>query len=135
MFTFDTLWKSHPEIFGDAAPCRTNGSKNFSDQCAINLGVALRRAGADMSQLRSVRHCWQHPKSEGHILAAEELAKALSRARIPGLQGMKTVKAKTLKTAWKGSRESFSSRTSGAGQMKPLPIAVAITSTFGMVAG
>jgi hypothetical protein len=36
-----------------------------------------------MSQLRSVRHCWQHPKSEGHILAAEELAQALSRAKIP----------------------------------------------------
>ena len=40
MFTFDTLWKNHPQILGDAAPCRTNGAKNFSDQCAINLGVA-----------------------------------------------------------------------------------------------
>lgn len=27
MFTFDKLWKSHPAIFGDAAPCRTT----FSD--------------------------------------------------------------------------------------------------------
>ncbi|WP_225595688.1 hypothetical protein [Pseudomonas sp. PDM05] len=44
MLTFNTLWKNHPEIFGDAAPCRTNGTKNFSDQCAINLGVALRRS-------------------------------------------------------------------------------------------
>lgn len=104
MFTFDKLWKSHPEIFGDAAPCRTNGSKNFSDQCAVNLGVALRRAGVDMSQLRSVRHCWQHPKSEGHILAAEELAKALSRARIPGLQGMKIVKSVDFENSLEGQQ-------------------------------
>ena len=56
MFSFDTLWKSHPEIFGDAAPCRANGAKNFSGQCAINLGVALRRAGADLGKLKGVRH-------------------------------------------------------------------------------
>ncbi|KAF2410005.1 hypothetical protein SAMN04490179_1822 [Pseudomonas antarctica] len=34
MLTFNTLWKNHSEIFGDAAPCRTNGAKNFSDQRA-----------------------------------------------------------------------------------------------------
>jgi hypothetical protein len=88
MLTFNTLWKNHPEIFGDAAPCRTNGAKNFSDQCAINLGVALRRSGADLSRLRG----WQHLKSEGHVLAAEEMAKALSSANIPGIQPVKKVK-------------------------------------------
>ena len=29
MLTFNTLWRNHPEIFGDAAPCRTNIFKNF----------------------------------------------------------------------------------------------------------
>ena len=86
MLTVNSLWKNHPEIFGDAAPCRTNGAKNFSDQCAINLGVALRRSGADLSRLRGVRYCWQHAKSEGHVLAAEEMARALNGANIPGLQ-------------------------------------------------
>lgn len=62
MLTFNTLWKNHPEIFGDVASCRTNGTKNFSDQCAINLGVALRRSGVDLSRLVGVRYCWQHPK-------------------------------------------------------------------------
>ena len=91
MLTFDSLWKNHPQIYGDAAPCRTNGAKNFSDQCAINLGVALRRSGADLSKLRGVRYCWQHPKAEGHVLAAEEMARALSGTNILGLQRMRKV--------------------------------------------
>ena len=50
--------------------------------------MALRRSGADLSRLRG----WQHPKSEGHVLAAEEMAKALSSANIPGIQPVKKVK-------------------------------------------
>jgi len=29
MLTFNTLWKNHLEIFGDAAPRRTNFFKDF----------------------------------------------------------------------------------------------------------
>lgn len=124
MLTFNTLWKNHPEIFGDAAPCRTNGAKNFSDQCAINLGVALRRSGADLSGFRGVRYCWQHPKSEGHVLAAEEMAKALSRANIPGIQPVKKVKPEDFedmlvgqqgiiffKDFWRRGNETFGNRS------------------------
>lgn len=124
MLTFNTLWKNHPEIFGDAAPCRTNGAKNFSDQCAINLGVALRRSGADLSKLSGVRYCWQHPKSEGHILAAEEMAKALSRANVPGLQRVQKVKPEDFedvlagqqgiiffKDFWRRGSETFGNRS------------------------
>ncbi|UEH07563.1 type VI secretion system amidase effector protein Tae4 [Pseudomonas sp. HN8-3] len=39
-----------------------------------------------------MRYCWQHAKSEGHVLAAEEMAKALSDANIPGLQRPKKIK-------------------------------------------
>lgn len=124
MLTFDTLWKSHPEIFGDAAPCRTNGAKNFSDQCAINLGVALRRAGADLGKLKDIRHCWQPPKSEGHVLAAEEIAQALSQAKIPGLHAVKKIKPKDFeddlegqqgiiffKDFWRRGNETFGNRS------------------------
>lgn len=124
MLTFNTLWKNHPEIFSDAAPCRTNGAKNFSDQCAINLGVALRRSGVDLSRLSSVRYCWQHPKSEGHILAAEEMANALSRIITPGLRSMKKIKPENFedeltgqqgiiffKDFWRRGNESFGNRS------------------------
>ncbi|WP_248129206.1 type VI secretion system amidase effector protein Tae4 [Pseudomonas sp. W2Aug9] len=73
MLTFNSLWKNHPEIFGDAASCRTNGAKNFSDQCAINLGVALRRSGAD---LRISKRCWRG-------------SKALSFSKTFGAEGMR----------------------------------------------
>jgi len=124
MLTFNTLWNNHPKIFGDDAPCRTQGTKNFSDQCAINLGVALRRSGANLNGLFGVRYCWQHPKSEGHVLAAEEMAKALSRTMIPGLRSMKKIKPQEfeeeligqqgiifLKDFWRRGGETFGNRS------------------------
>jgi len=104
MITFETLWKNHPEIFGDSGPCRTNGAKNFSDQCAINLGVALRRSGFDMGKLRGARFCWQHPRSDGHVLAAEELAGALSRTSIANVQPVRKLKAEAFEETLDGQQ-------------------------------
>ncbi|MGP9826916.1 type VI secretion system amidase effector protein Tae4 [Ectopseudomonas khazarica] len=85
MLIFKELWESHPTITGEDNPCTTNGQVNFSDQCAIRIGVALNACGVDTSSIPGVRYCWHHKKSAGHILAAEELAVALTRYRIPGL--------------------------------------------------
>ncbi|WP_394357110.1 T6SS effector amidase Tae4 family protein [Cronobacter malonaticus] len=77
--TFSQLWEAHPEINGDADPCRKpDGHKAFNDQCAIRLGVALTRCGYDVSRLK-LAQCWYHPKAEGHVLRAEELANALKK--------------------------------------------------------
>jgi len=69
----------------DNHPC---SKKDFPDQCAIRVGVALAKCGFDVTKLQiggKLRFCWQHSKREGHILAAEELANALDRTRIPGI--------------------------------------------------
>jgi hypothetical protein len=77
---FQKLWDAHPTIQGDKIPCKTNGKINFEDQCAIRLGTALAMNGVNTTNLiPKGRHCWQHETSEGHVLAAEELANALAR--------------------------------------------------------
>lgn len=84
--TFKKLWDSHPEIHGDENPCRNHdGHKAFDDQCAIRIGVALSRCGYDVTRLTGAVFCWYHPKREGHILRAEELANALVKTPIPGV--------------------------------------------------
>ncbi|MFB9084845.1 hypothetical protein ACFFW8_01405 [Erwinia tracheiphila] len=63
--SFESLWNAHPEIKGDANPCRLpNGLKAFDDQCAIRLGTALARCGCDVSRLKAA-FCWHHPKKRG----------------------------------------------------------------------
>jgi hypothetical protein len=74
MVAFSKLWTSYPK---DKSPCRTNGTSNFTNQCAIRLGVCLQAAGVNTQRLNAEK-CWYHPSSEGHILRAEELAKVLS---------------------------------------------------------
>lgn len=83
--TFESLWKNHATRDD---PCSKDGKSNFSDQCAIRVGVALAKSGYDVTQLKRggmPRFCWHHTEKEGHILAAEELANALDRTRIPGI--------------------------------------------------
>lgn len=87
MIKFTKLWESYPTIQGDKAPCKTNGKKNFEDQCAIRLGVALASSGVKTTNLvPKGRHCWHHESSQGHVLAAEELANGLARFPIGGIQ-------------------------------------------------
>lgn len=93
MIKFKALWESHPTINGDKNPCSTNGKKNFDDQCAIRVGVALSKCGIDTSTLPGAVHCWHdHPKSLGHVIRAEELAVGLSKRSIAGLEKMVKVK-------------------------------------------
>ncbi len=78
MALFQKLWKNHPTITGNDYPCSSTSKKNFENQCAIRMGVCLTLSGLSTVNL-PVRHCWYHPKSSGHVLAAEELAKALDK--------------------------------------------------------
>lgn len=80
MSTFDKLWKNHPT---GEFPCSTNEIKHFQDQCAIRMGVCLEKAGISTKNW-PVRRCWQHKGTESHVLAAEELANALTRVVVPG---------------------------------------------------
>ncbi|GGB22292.1 T6SS effector amidase Tae4 family protein [Agarivorans gilvus] len=125
MIKFEELWENYPTIQGEKAPCRTNGEKNFSDQCAIRMGSCLAANGVDTTKLVSrKRHCWHHELSHGHVLAAEELANGLSRNRISGidkkvlvdpLSFQKTISGKSgiifFKDFWNRSGETFRNRT------------------------
>ena len=87
MIQFQKFWESYPTIQGDKAPCKTNGKKNFEDQCAIRLGAALAKNWVKTTNLvPKGRHCWKHEAVEGHVLAAEELANGLARFPIGGIQ-------------------------------------------------
>ncbi len=85
MLTFKKLWDSHPTITGEDNPCATDRRVNFSDQCAIRVGVALSACGFNTANIPGARHCWYHKKSAGHVLAAEELANGLIKYPIAGL--------------------------------------------------
>ena len=93
--SFKKLWDAYP----DDPPCKDT----FTNQCAIKVGAALARNGIDTTRLVDAkRHCWFHQHGEGHVLAAEELAAGLKKARLPGLQ-----------TAIVTSGEEFKSRVAG----------------------
>lgn len=87
MITFQRLWDHHPNNTDEKDPCVTDGKKNFDNQCAIRVGVALAKCGVDTSAIPGVVHCWHgHAKSEGHVIRAEELANGLARISLAGLQ-------------------------------------------------
>jgi len=125
VINFKNLWDAYPTIQGEKAPCKTNGKKNFEDQCAIRLGAALANNGVKTINLvPKGRHCWHHETSEGHILAAEEMASGLSRFPIAGIQNKTEIDPKTFqddisgkkgivffKDFWTRSGESFGNRS------------------------
>ena len=104
MLTFQKLWNNHPTITGEDNPCTTNGKVNFSDQCAIRVGVALQACGVNTAHIPGARHCWYHDKSAGHVLAAEELANGLKRYPIPGLGKLQKVQPEEFKNILRGKR-------------------------------
>lgn len=104
MVTFKKLWDSHPQHAGNDNPCATNGKPNFSDQCAIRVGVALVACGVKTSALPGVRHCWHHEKSHGHALAAEELANGLKNMPIPGIGALIKVEPAKFKATLSGKK-------------------------------
>ena len=122
--SFESLWNAHPEIKGNANPCRLpNGLKAFDDQCAIRLGTALARCGCDATKLKAA-FCWYHPKKEGHILRAEELANALRISPFNGMAPVVKVTVKNFESVlrhergiiffkdfWRRGNETFANRT------------------------
>lgn len=128
MVTFKQLWGNHPTISGEENPCTTNGKKNFPNQCAVRVGVALTKCGVKTTSIPGVTHCWQHPKSAGHVIRAEELSIGLTKVRLPGLNSVIKVNPKSFseelsgkrgiiffKDYWRrtnsGSKESFRNRS------------------------
>jgi hypothetical protein len=98
MVQFIDLWRGHPINESVTAPCvaphdLTNmegqtvhmGFPVFHNQCAIRLGVALRRAGVTDGQIGGCASCAVHPRTEMHFINASQLANALTHANIPGI--------------------------------------------------
>ncbi len=98
MIEFNDLWRGHPINESVQSPCiaphnLTNmegkqirlGFPVFSNQCAIRMGVSLRRAGVQPSQLSGITHCAVHPRSDMHFINASQLANGIARAGISGV--------------------------------------------------
>lgn len=98
MLVFADLWRGHPINESVQTPCiaphdLTNmageevkaGYPVFHNQCAIRMGVALRRAGVQPAQLGRTATCSVHPASDMHIINASALAHAIAGAKIDGL--------------------------------------------------
>src|SRR3954471_4679006 len=98
MVQFVDLWRGHPINESVTTPCiaphdLTNlegdhiplGFPVFHNQCAIRMGVALRRAGVQDSQLPGCPYCSVHPRAEMHFVNATQLASAIASANLPGV--------------------------------------------------
>lgn len=98
MIEFKDLWRGHPINESVQTPCiaphnLTNLEGNtvlmgfpvFANQCAIRMGVALRRAGVQPSQLSGISHCSVHPRDDMHFINASQLANGIARANIAGI--------------------------------------------------
>jgi len=104
MVTFKILWENHPTISGQDSPCSTNGKSNFSDQCAIKVGVALSSSGVNTANIPGARHCWYHEKDQGHVLAAEDLANGIKNRPIPGIGKIQKIEPQNFKKILNGKR-------------------------------
>lgn len=98
MVQFRDLWLGHPINKSVQMPCIAphdltslegrairRGFPVFSNQCAIRMGVALRRAGVAAGSLSGCAHCVVHARDEMHFINARQLADAIERARLPGV--------------------------------------------------
>jgi len=98
MVQFVDLWRGHPINESVSTPCiaphnLTNmegrqvlmGFPVFSNQCAIRMGVALRRAGVQAGQLAGCVHCGVHPVEQMHFIRANQLADRIASANLPGV--------------------------------------------------
>jgi hypothetical protein len=97
MVTFHDLWYGHPINKSVQTPCiaprdgnfhgslAKKGFPTYANQCAIRMGVALRRAGVEPAQLSGCLTCGAHAVDAMHYIRAQELADALVRARIEGI--------------------------------------------------
>lgn len=98
MMTFNDLWHGAPANESVSTPCIApfdltslegkivqKGTAVFHNQCAIRLGVALKRAGVTADMLPGLQHCAVHGRDEMHFINATQFANTLARASIPGL--------------------------------------------------
>lgn len=87
MVTFSELWSNHPTNQGEQYPCRILGIGNFDKQCAIRMGVCLKRCGVTAGEIRGAITCNQAKLTNGddmHFIRTKEVANALRRTSIPG---------------------------------------------------
>ncbi len=97
MVAFKDLWYGHPINESVQTPCiapKTGnfhgaqalvGFPTFSNQCAIRMGISLRRAGVQPGQITGCLTCSAHPPEMMHYIRAHELANAIERANLPGV--------------------------------------------------
>jgi hypothetical protein len=104
MIRFKDLWENHATVSDVDNPCQKDGKPAFSNQCAIRVGNALALSGYDTSNLPGAEHCWHHPKSEGHILRAEQLASALMLKRPSSFAKPESIPVKNFKTHIAGKK-------------------------------
>ena len=104
MVAFRDLWLSHPINESVMTPCiapenLTNmegtfiprGFPVFSNQCAIRMGVTLKRGGVLAQQIPGCAHCSVHPREEMHFINASQLANGIARASLPGVGGLEKI--------------------------------------------
>lgn len=96
MVAFKDVWFGHPINESVQYPCiaprtMTNvegrlievGLPFYANQCAVRLGVSLKRAG--VAPLRGVATCGAHDPAEMHYINAAGLANAIERGNLPGI--------------------------------------------------
>ena len=85
IFQFQTLWKNHPTIKGDAPVL---DRKTYANQCAINVSASLIRSGISLKDFRGALS-WDKGATK-YALRAQELADWLTlKPRLPGKSRIK----------------------------------------------
>ena len=93
MLQFRDLWRSHPINESVPTPCIApqdlvnlegqrvpKGVPVFHNQCAIRMGVTLRRVGVPPSLITGAATCAVHPREDMHFINASQLAHAIGQA-------------------------------------------------------
>lgn len=102
---FKTLWRGHPINESVQTPCIApediqnlegelirRGFPVFHNQCAIRMGVALKRSGVTYDQIPGCTTCSVHDRSHMHFINANQLAIGLQNARIEGIGPREVIK-------------------------------------------
>ncbi|MFZ4698970.1 MAG: type VI secretion system amidase effector protein Tae4 [Candidatus Methylumidiphilus sp.] len=105
---FDFLWGNHPAVQDppNINPCSTNGTPNFTNQCAIRFGVCLTNSGISLDSFPGA-FCW-HGHGSTHPIRVEELMHWLNSTKVSfvGIAGI----SKRDKRGRKKSSTSYSGR-------------------------
>ena len=102
MTTFARLWSQHPNVTGEGPLL---DKQQYENQCAINVGAALQRAGVALSSYRGA-WSWQKDKPK-YPIRAQEMANWLA-------SGASRLATKTEKF---GAKEAFGREEGKKGMM------------------